>query len=67
MTKSMQVLTRGKDHGEGQPSQKKPHCVSADGSWGMVRDKGVEVMCTLYISPIWNSPGTCRGQCVSGI
>jgi hypothetical protein len=46
MAKSMHPLARGKDHGEGQSSQKEPHCVSADGSWGEVRDIGVEVMCT---------------------
>jgi hypothetical protein len=56
MTKSIHPRARGKDLGEGQSAQKKPHCVSADGSWGVARDAGVEVMCTLYISPIWNPP-----------
>ncbi len=41
----MHPLARGKDHGEGQSSQKKPHCVSAEGSGGVVRDIGVAVMC----------------------
>jgi hypothetical protein len=65
MTKSMHPLTRGKDHGEGQSAQKEPHCVSSDGSWGVVRDVGVKVMCTFSNMESTIEEG--RGQCVSGI
>jgi hypothetical protein len=49
----MHPLARGKDHGEGQSSQKEPHCVSDDGSWG--RWSNMEYT---------TEEG--RGQCVSG-